>query len=44
MTQYNSFNVKISNLQLNKFKIAIKNDTDVVLIQMMKLIFLINYC
>ena len=52
MTQYNSLNVKLSNSQLNKLKSAIKNGTDFVLrlssiwltIQMMKLIFLINYC
>ena len=52
MTQYNSLNVKFSNSQLNTFKSAIKNGPDVVLrlssnmlaIQMMKLIFLINYC
>ena len=31
MTQYNSLNVKLSNLQLNKFKSAIKNETEVVL-------------
>ena len=31
MTQYNSLNVKSSNLQLNKLKSAIKNGTDVVL-------------
>ena len=31
MTQYNSLNVKLSNSQLNKFKSAIKNETDVVL-------------
>ena len=31
MTQYNSVNVKLSNLQLNKFKSAIKNKTEVVL-------------
>ena len=31
MTQYNSINVKLSNLQLNKFKSAIKNETAVVL-------------
>ena len=31
MTQYNSFNVKLSNSQLNKLKFAIKNETDVVL-------------
>ena len=31
MTQYNSFNVKLSNSQLNKFKSAIKNESKVVL-------------
>ena len=31
MTQYNSLNVKLSNSQLNKLKLAIKNETDVVL-------------
>ena len=31
MTQYNSLNVKLSNLQLNKLKSAMKNETDVVL-------------
>ena len=31
MTQYNSLNVKLSNLQLNKLKSAIKNGTDIVL-------------
>ena len=31
MTQYNSLNVKLSNLQLNKLKPAIKNETKVVL-------------
>ena len=31
MTQYDSFNVKLSNSQLNKLKSAIKNETDVVL-------------
>ena len=50
MTQYNSLNVKLSNLQLNQLKSAIKNETDLVLrlsllvIQMMKLVFFINYC
>ena len=29
MTQYNSLNVKLSNLQLKKLKSAIKNETDV---------------
>ena len=31
MTQYNSLNVKLSNSQLSKFKLAIKNETEVVL-------------
>ena len=31
MTQYNSLNVKLSNLQLNILKSAIKNETDVIL-------------
>ena len=31
MTQYNSLNVKLSDLQLNKLKSAIKNESDVVL-------------
>ena len=31
MTQYNSLNVKLSNLQLNKLNSAITNETDVVL-------------
>ena len=31
MTQYNSLNVKLSNLKLNKLKVAIKNETEVVL-------------
>ena len=31
MAQYNSFNVKLSNSQLNKLKSAIKNETDVIL-------------
>ena len=52
MTQYNSLNVKLSTSQLNKLKSAIKNETHVVFrsssnmvsIQMMKIIFLINYC
>ena len=30
MTQYNSLNVKLSHTQLNKFKSAIKNETEVV--------------
>ena len=31
MTQYNSLNVRLRNWQLNKFKSAIKNETEVVL-------------
>ena len=31
MTQYNSFNVKLSNSQLNKLKSAIKYENDVIL-------------
>ena len=31
MTQCNSLNVKLSNSQLNKFKSAIKNETEVIL-------------
>ena len=31
MTQNNSLNVKLSNSQLDKFKSAIKNETEVVL-------------
>ena len=31
MTQYNSLNVKLSHSQLNKFKSAIKKQTEVVL-------------
>ena len=31
MTQYNSLNVKLSNSQLNKLKLSIKNEADVVL-------------
>ena len=31
MTQYNSLNVKLSNSQLNKFKSAKRNETEVVL-------------
>ena len=31
MTQYNSLNVKLSNSQHNKFKSAIKNETEAVL-------------
>ena len=30
MTRYNSFNVKLSNSQLNKLKSSVKNQTDVV--------------
>ena len=31
MTQYNTLNVRLSNSQLNKFKLARKNETEVVL-------------
>ena len=31
MTKYNSLNVKLSSSQLNKSKLAIKNQADVVL-------------
>ena len=31
MTQYNTFNVKLSNSQLNKLKSGIKNGTEVTL-------------
>ena len=31
MTQYDSLNVKLTNSQLNKFKSAIKNETETVL-------------
>ena len=31
MAQYNSLNVKVSNSQLNKLKLAIKSETEVVL-------------
>ena len=31
MTQYNTLNVKLSNLQLNKLKSGIKNNTEVTL-------------
>ena len=30
MTQYNSLNVKLSNLELNKSKSGIKNGTEVI--------------
>ena len=31
MTQYNTLNVKLSNSQLNKLKLGIKNNTEVTL-------------
>ena len=31
MTQYNTLNVRLSNLQLNKLKLGIKNGTEVTL-------------
>ena len=51
MTQYNTLNVKLSNLQLNKLKSGIKNNTEVTLkissmllvILMMKIVFRISY-
>ena len=33
MTHYNSLNVKLSNSQLNKLKSAIKNETEVDILQ-----------
>ena len=47
MTQYETLNVKLSNLQLNKLKLGIKNGTGVTLktllvILMMKIIFRIS--
>ena len=49
MTQYNSLNVKLSNSQLTKSKIAVKNATEVTIrlqwniIMIMKLVLYINY-
>ena len=49
MTQYNSLNVNLSNLQLSKLKSAIKNETEVVLRLSSSMIgddeksFLVNY-
>ena len=34
MTQYNSLNVKLSNSQLNKLKLAIKSETEVVALRL----------
>ena len=31
MTQYDSLNVKVSNSQLNKLKLAVKNETEAIL-------------
>ena len=31
MTQYNTLNLKLSNLRLNKLKVGIKNSTEVTL-------------
>ena len=50
MTQYNTLNVKLSNSQLNKLKLGIKNGTEEtlkissnpVVILMMRIIFPIN--
>ena len=38
MTQYNSLNVKLSNSQLTKLKSVIKNETEVVLRLLLKMI------
>ena len=38
MTQYNSFNVKLSNSQLKKLKSAIRNGTDVILMLLSNMI------
>ena len=38
MTQYNSWNVKLSNSQLNKLKSGIKNESEVVLKLLSKMI------
>ena len=49
MTQYNSFNVKLSNSQFSKLKSIIENETDVVLRKSSNMIgnsgnsFLMNY-
>ena len=49
MTQYNSLNVKLSNSQLTKSKIAVKNAAEVTIrlqwniIMIMKLVLYINY-
>ena len=45
MNQYNSLNVKLSNSQLNKLKLWIKNGTEVFMlldILMTKVIFTMN--
>ena len=48
MTQYNTLNIKLSNLQLNKLKLGIQDGAEVSLIQcclvilIMKIFFLIN--
>ena len=50
MTQYNSLNVKLSNLQLSKMKSAINNESEVVVLRLSSNMigddesnFLINY-
>ena len=45
MTQYNTLNVKLSNSQLNKLKLRMKNGTEEILlvILMMKIIFRISW-
>ena len=43
MTQYSNFIIKLSNSQLNKLKLGIKNGTEVpLIILMMQIIFRIN--
>ena len=44
MTQYkNTLNLKLPNSQVNKLKSATKNGTELLVILMGKIIFLINY-
>ena len=40
MAKYNSLNIKLSNLQLDKLKSAIKNKTDAVLRLSILLVFI----
>ena len=43
MTQYNSWNVKLSNSQLNKLKSVIKNKTEIVLRLSSNVVDIINW-